>query len=260
MMETTENSENANSRSPSPTTGRRRAILWVIMPLAFVAAGFAAADRIAPDRPVGLVVVGKNAIEVNHDSREKPLSHVFMIHNPTAKPMAVSSIRSSCLCMATKFPSGEIPAGATVPFELTINHFDPHRLSFREAADLVTRAGKVMVQIRGTLPRPEKLLYRPEVIYMEPLANLATIEREIMVKVPAHLCRELATSDVCTENCPGVRVSLIEDPATEVYRHFRVVLTMDAAKIRQNVGRVRLDTGGGTVCVAVRFPTEERVP
>jgi len=154
--------------------------------------------------------------------------------------------------MASKLDAPDVLPGQSVPLTIHINTFDAYKPSYWEMVRVVTDAGDLVLTIRGSLPLPQSVLFRPQVVYLESIPDLAVVERLIMVRVPKHLCREFSASDIHLTGCTAVKAELIEEARSELFREFTIRLTVPADRLDMAVGSLQLDTGGGLVEVRIR--------
>lgn len=222
--------------------------------MAIIGAGFALTFWFKPHRVDGLVILGDSEVQINAENRTKPLHHVFMIRNASTVPVRVHGIHCGCTCMATKFRSDGIAPGQTVPFEVTITRLDAYKLSYHEKVELISDSGSLNFGIYGSLPRPETVLFRPRVVYMDVSPGIDTVEREVIIRIPRQFTRQFATSDLRIWNAPQLKAELITDSPTEAYFEFRIALSQAAQTCSGQNGRLVLDTDCGVVDVEIQYP------
>lgn len=216
------------------------------------AAGLATAYWLQLGTNGNLRVEGPSAVTINHTDRRRPLRHVFMLKNPSSGTIRVHSVNASCACLTTRLASVDVPARSSIPLEVEIFSFDEYRPTYQEVVQVVTDGSVLNLTISGNLPLPKDPLYRPRAVFMEPLPMLAVTEREVLLRVPKQLCRELSDGDLRVRGCQGLSATIVEEPPSGLFREFRVTLSAPSAKCRQLNGDVSLDTGAGEICIKVQ--------
>jgi hypothetical protein len=209
-----------------------------------------AAEWLTPAKE--LVVLGSADVFVNHHDRKEPLEHEFSVHNPTRRPIQILRVEAGCSCMATKLDSVMILPGQTVPIVVRIHAFDGYKPTFREVAHVVSDVGRLVLQIRGTLPSPQEVRFRPDRIYVSEGSGDSVVERTVMIRVPKQCCGELRSDQIRLTDCRGVEADLVEEPSSTHYREFTIRLRIAVNPLAFEIGKVHLETGCGAVDVTIR--------
>jgi len=198
----------------------------------------------------GLIVVGGNVATINPPNRQDPVEHTFALKNPTNVPIKIDAVACSCSCVSSKLNTYLVEPGQQVDVTLSVL-VGAYKPDYREVVQVETSAGDLELIITGRLPLPQEPLYRPTDVYINPLPGLPTIEREVFLRVPKHCSRELKREDISWTGASFVEIDLTELSATDLYREYRLRLTLPSNRSKEAKGRLALDSGCGGIVVTV---------
>jgi hypothetical protein len=199
--------------------------------------------------PVGVTVVGPSEIVTNEVDPTSSLRHTFLLKNAASYPLTIRSVAAGCACLTTRLATYELQAGATVPLDVEVFSFDKHRSSYHQVIEILTDHNQLDLHLRGTLALPVTPLFRPHTVFMEAVSGTQAITRDVHVRVPRHLCRDLSVHDLKIEGCDELTAELLEEAPSELYRDFRITLTAPRCVRVKDGGHLAIDTGSGKVVV-----------
>lgn len=125
---------------------------------------------------LGLAVVGDDEKVVNISDRSLPHSETFLLRNGGETPETITRIQTGCTCtsgylegdaVVRSLPKTVLP-GEEVPIVVKIKSFSPDARDFAEYAIVATTAQRLRLRVRGTLPAPTNVLYRPHIVVLDP--------------------------------------------------------------------------------------------
>lgn len=199
-----------------------------------------------------LVVVGPSEVVIDHDDRSKPLEYVFQLRNPTSHPIQVKKIWDGCVCLASRIEADRVEAGATVALTVRVKTFDAQRPEYREMVRVSTDSGDLDLVIRGSLPPPDSVRYRPTVIDLETTSDDTVVERFVTVRLPKQFRDKFASADIKLMGCNRIRAELTEGEPSESYREFAIRLSIPSDRIVGTSGQLIWATPGGQVNVRIQ--------
>jgi hypothetical protein len=109
--------------------------------------------------------------------------------------------------MASDLESQEIAPGATVSLKITIRAFDAYAAAYRQSIQVIANTGQIDLSIGGKLPAPEKVVFRPTVLYMDPTSGIPTVEREVVIRVPKQCSTNISSQDVNWDGDQRVKIT-----------------------------------------------------
>ena len=201
----------------------------------------------------GLVPVGGPVAEIRHGSRYEPLEWEFRLHNPTPEPITIRKVEAGCSCLVVSSDSGTVGPGETFPLRLKIKSFPMEQAESRQKVWVQTSAGKPLpLEVRVHLPLPEKAVFRPQVVYLDPLPGEERVARTVGVRVPKQCARPLAAAAVRKVHCPEVDVELTAQPPSDMYFEYQLKVSIDSTRKVAPDARLRLDTGCNPLEIGLR--------
>ncbi len=210
-------------------------------------------ENVVVARPEGLISIGGPVVEVRHDSRSQPLECDFQLYNPTSEPIIIRSVETGCSCRTASAESGTVGPGETFPLRIKVTAFPIDLAESRSTARVETSAPKPLIlEIRVHLPLPKKTLFRPQILYLDPLPGKDEVARTVGIRVPKHCAKPLREADIIKVKCPEVDVKLTEMAPTDMYFEYQLKVKMKAGSKLQSDAGLRLDTGCNPVSISLR--------
>ena len=204
--------------------------------------------------PTNLVALDGPEVRIDKWDRVKPLRYDFRLHNPTPDPIQILEVRSSCACTTGELDRRVIQPGETVALTAVIRSFDAFAPSYRQSFTVLTDRGELVLRLFGDLPRPSEPLYRPRVLYLDPLPGVTVVERTVHIRIPRDCYTQLRTEDVRRSGAEKVEFRLTEEPPTEMFREFTLSVKIAAEDSGDADGVLEMETGCGLVSVVVKSP------
>jgi hypothetical protein len=198
-----------------------------------------------------LVVIGPAKVTIEHDDRSRPCAHVFRVLNPSARPVAIRQVSTSCSCTVVSPIEGILGAGCERLLKLEVNRFDPYETSFSTTATIESDTGILEVKLAGTVPPTRKVLYRPQVLYLKPERLAWPAEHLVTLRLLKTCAGKADERSVRVIGGPARIDRISERDDGPHYTELTIAVTLPALDPNAPPwGRIEIDAG----CEAVAIP------
>jgi hypothetical protein len=153
-----------------------------------------------PSDPI--VVLGPSWVEIDKADRITPSEAVFTVKNAGPTDVAILGAESNCSCSRVSLDRSHLRPGETMAVRLTVTTFDVQKSHYSQSIRLRTDAGAVVLGIRGRLPKPRTVLYRPTELVLQRSRNRTEWRdnsREVVLRVPTHCAADFGAATCSTE-------------------------------------------------------------
>lgn len=207
----------------------------------------------------GLVPIGGTVVEISHGSRHQPLECEFPLYNPTSEPISIRRVETGCSCSVASVNSATIGPGERFSLRIKVASFPMDSAEAKQIIRVETSSPKsLFLEIHVHLPLPTQTVFRPQVVYLDPLAGEALVTRTVGIRVPKQCARPLTDADIIKVNCPQVHAELATMPPSDMYFEYQLRVRIKSIDKVSSDARLRLNTGCNPISIELRQWNDRR--